>query len=67
MAAKRPDTNNSQKALIAGGLAAAAGAAAFFLARRGNSADDGPIISDAPAWTLRKASHGCSRSRPRRC
>ena len=56
MAAPRTDRTDVQEALIAGGIAAVAGAAAIFLTRRGNDRDEDTIASDAPAWTLHKAS-----------
>lgn len=43
-------------ALIVGGVAAVAGAALFFKQKSIGSSDAGPVISDAPAWTLKRAS-----------
>ncbi|MCA1654241.1 MAG: SRPBCC family protein [Sphingomicrobium sp.] len=56
------DRATAQKALLAGGIAAAAAGAAFLLARKSNAtAPDGPVISDAPAWTLKKATKQADR------
>ncbi len=48
----------TSKALLAGGIAAAAAGAAFLLVRKSNATapSDGPVISDVPSWTLKKAS-----------
>ena len=56
MAPPRPNRIPVQEALFAGGIVAVAGAAAFFLSRRGDDRGQDSIASDAPAWTLRKAS-----------
>ena len=55
------DRSTATKALLAGGIAAAAAGAAFFLARKGPMAHKGGTVSDAPAWTLKKASRQNAR------
>ena len=56
---RRSDSRTSQRALIGAGLAVAAAGAAVLYSRTGRrDDDDGDVLSDAPAWTLRDPPEG---------